>query len=313
MKKWLIVGASLLVLFLVACQVLIPKNMVVSRSITTNANLNALVRFLSTDTNWKKWWPNDESNKKATDILSLGGRQFSKSEAGYHSFGISIHMDGQVEKSLLNLFSVGYDSLKIIWSATLHSANNPISKIELFLRARQISNSFKTVLEALNSYASKVKNLYGFDIRRDKIQMEFLVSIRKTISRYPTTNDIYDMIRSIERHIATKPVKTEHLPIMHIEAKDSVNYDVLVAVPIDREIPDSGIFITKKILRNGNILVVEMTGGNYTVQQALKQIDTYASDHRLTNVAIPYQSFMVDRTVVTDSTKWRTLIAYPII
>ena len=310
MKIWLILVTCLLILFLITCQILIPKTIDVSRSVTSAANVSALFRFLSNDANWNKYWP--ETEPGAT--LRSGDFRFKKHQVRYRSVHIQIEKNGNIDNSLLNLLPLGSDSVEIVWTASLHAArNNPFSKISLYLYAQKVGRHFQTILRSLNSYAGQVKNLYGFDIRQDKIQLEYLATTRKTIPHYPTTDEIYDMIHSIKEYIAGKPIKIMNRTIMHIQPVDSVHYDVLVAVPVDRQIPDSSIFVSKKLLRNGNILVTEATGGNFTVQQALKQIETFATDYGLRNIAVPYRSFLVDRTQVTDSTKWRTLVVYPVL
>lgn len=313
MKKWLVGGVLILILFLLGCQFFIPPKMVITKSIVASANQNAVFRFLSNDSNWKKWWPNAAGSLEAGATLRSGNLRFQKKAAGFNSFEIAITNDKTTRNSTLNLLAIGTDSLQLVWSTTLETANNPFEKINLYFEARKIKNSLEPALLALRSHIGQVKNLYGFDIRAEKIKIEFMVSTRRTFPRYPTTDDIYGMIRAIEKHIAQQKAKIEHPPIMHISAEDSINFDVLVAIPVERQLPDSGIFQSKKMLRNGNMLVTETSGSRYMAESALKQIDNFAFDHQLRSIALPFQSFLTDRTLEADTSKWKTLIGYPVL
>jgi hypothetical protein len=84
-------------------------------------------------------------------------------------------------------------------------------------------------------------------------------------------------------------------------------------MPVKKKLPGTGSISVKEMLKNGNILVTEVTGGKNTIEYALKQIEKYISDYQRSIVAIPFQSLETDRLTVTDSTKWITKIYYPVI
>jgi hypothetical protein len=84
-------------------------------------------------------------------------------------------------------------------------------------------------------------------------------------------------------------------------------------MPLNKKLPGTDSISVKQMLKNGNILVTEVTGGKNTIEYALKQIEKYISDHQRSIVAIPFQSLETDRLTVTDSTKWITKIYYPVI
>ncbi len=311
MKKWLIGGV---ILFLLGCQFLIPKKVNVSKTIVANANLDAVFRFLSNDSKWAAWWPSANSDPHMPGGFQFDKYSFRKTKTRYNAFGIEIKNKEKKNNSNLNLLPVGYDSVQIVWTTTLQAGgNNPFSKILLFFEARHLQKSFQTILSALDIHVSKVENLYGFDIRPERIQVEHTVSTRKTLPRFPTNDDVYALIGSIENHIAKQQLKVEGLPVFHIRAEDSVNYDLLVAIPVDKSITDSGDFKAKKLLRNGRILVTEFNGSWYTAQRALKAIETFANDHHFRNIALPYQIFLNDRTAEKDTSKWRTRLSYPVL
>lgn len=315
MKKWLIGVFAIVILFLISCQIFIPQNITITKSVIAKANLNGVYRFLSSDSNWIKWWPEKFSTSgwSAMALPESGGFQFIKTKLGYNSIEIAIKKDKKTTPSLLHFISYDKDSIKIEWSTTMHSSNNPLSKIIHYLDSRNLSRRLASILAAMQNHISQVKHIYGVDIRKEKIKLEFLVSRRIKISHYPTNEDIYGLINEIKKHLEQKEVKEEADPIFNIEASDDNDFLLLVAVPVSKPLKDKGSFKTLKLLKNGDILVAEVNGDQAAVDTALKQMKIYAVDHQHLNVALPYQIFLTDRTKVADTSKWLTRISYPYI
>ena len=67
------------------------------------------------------------------------------------------------------------------------------------------------------------------------------------------------------------------------------------------------------MVKNGNILVVEVRGDQQTINEAIKQIEKYITDYQRSIIAIPFQSLITDRSKESDSTKWITKIYYPVV
>jgi len=70
---------------------------------------------------------------------------------------------------------------------------------------------------------------------------------------------------------------------------------------------------SKWMMKGGNILTGEVTGGQEQIEQAQKQMELYISDYQRSIIAIPFQMLITDRTKEPDSTKWVTRIYYPVV
>jgi hypothetical protein len=314
MKKWIVIAFSLVILFLVGIYFFIPDKIVVTRAIAANANQSGVYRFLSDASNWSLWWPDSSSTDKgANPVFESGGYRFEKTTQGYNSFEVIIKKNGAADSSVLHLFSWGIDSLTIEWGATINTGSNPLNKIRQFFKAENIGKKLEVILAAMQKYISNVKNIYGIDIKQEKMQIDFMVSIKKSFDRHPTTEDIYAEIDQIKKFIAQTQAIENNYPVLNISARDTAHFELVVALPVDRQVRNSGIFTERRMLKNGNLLVAEIRGGKNTVDSALKQIDIYARDHKYLNVALPFQQFMTDRIKVTDTSKWTTRIGYPIL
>lgn len=312
MKKWIASVIILLLLSLIGIYVIIPANIVVTRSTTVNANQTGIHRFLTDESNWQKWWPDSSNNNNKTTNFELNGYRFNKNKSLFNSFEIEIEKNGGVLSSLLQFFSTTNKSTEIKWIVSINAGINPFTRIQRYFTAKKLGNSFEVILASMANYVSTVEHIYGLDIREEKVKIEFMVSTKKTFSHYPTTEEIYEIIDQIKKHIAQSQVKEEDNPMLHINILDSNRYEAQVAIPITKQLPDSGIFSFKRMLKGGNILVAEIKGGKNTADFGMQQVDLYISDHQYNNVAIPFQSLITNRTKETDTSKWVTKIYYPI-
>jgi len=313
MKKWLIGLVSLLLLFLISIYVYIPGKIFVIKSISVNANQNGVYRFLSDDLNWKKWWPDPVFFQEGTSIVfQYGNYQFKKSKHLYNSFEIAIRKNKNIDSSLLRIFSISNDSIKIEWNLTINTGSNPFNKISNYFKAKELSKNLSVILIAMQKYIGNVKHIYGVDIRKELVNIEFLVSTKQVFTHYPSTPEIYEMINQIKKYIAKHEANEADNPMLHIIATDSLRFEVQVAIPVNKKLPDGEIFLSKKMLKKGNILVTEVTGGTKTADFAMKQMDIYVYDHQYNNIAIPFYSLITDRMNTPDTSKWVTRIYYPI-
>ena len=312
MKKWLIGIVFLFLLFSLCTSLLIPRKIFVSTLVTARTNQSALHRFLSADSNWQKWWPASASAKGSSILFELDGYAFKKSKPLYNSFKIAIEKNNNIDSSLLGLFIVNKDSVKIEWSLTIETGLSPFDKIRQYSRAKKIRQELEMILVAMQNYVSDVKNVYGLDIRKELVKVEYLISAKKVFTHYPTTADVYEMVSQLKSYITREQAKEEDHPMLNINAADSANFEAQVAIPIDKKLPDSGIFSSKRMLKNGNILVAEITGGNKMSALAMKQMELYVTDNQYNNIAIPFYSLVTNRMTEKDSSKWVTRIYYPV-
>ena len=309
MRKWLIgTLTALLLLILVGSYVFIPGTIRISRSISFNANSQGVFRFLSQPGNWERWWPAE----KASSQLSYNGKNFVVTAVGFNMFTVVIDRDQVTDTALVHMVPRGIDSIRIAWDATINTGNNPVSRIRQYFRAKELAGDFETLLIAMKKYMSIVENMYGADIKRGKIKTEYMVLTKEPFDHRPSDTEIYMSIDRIRKHIAKIKATEEDIPFFNSTRVDSSRYELVVGVPITEPVADSGIFLNKKLLKDGNMLTADITGGQFSVDQAVEQFEAYVRDHQYQVVALPFQSFLTDR-LNNDTSQWVTRIVFPIL
>ncbi len=312
MKKWIIVAAILVLLFLTVSYLAIPEKVDVTKSVTAKANLAGVHRFLTSEPNWVKWWPGTVSHAGSEPVFESGGYRFKKNRVLYQSFEMSITKGENTYNGLLNIFLLGSDSITIKWTTTINNGKNPITKI-LNRNAEDVGRQIENILAAMQKYVSNEQNVYGINIRKEKVKVEYLITTKGQFESYPTTENVYDLINQLKKYVAQRNAKEEDFPMMHVSTPDRKHFDVQVAIPVDKNLPSTEKFVSKKMLKGGDILVAETTGEGSKADTAMKRMEQYVFDHRYTAIAIPFQSLVTNRLNETDSSKWVTKIYYPVI
>ncbi len=303
----------LILLFIAFVYLFIPRNIHVSRIIISKSNQQGAFRILSNQSNWQKWWPGNAAIKERDSIMKFGGYDFKLDGIQFDALRVTLKKDQHADTSILRLMPIGVDSVRIVWDAALNAGNNPLFKIGRYFKAKKLADNLDIILEALQSFISDRKNIYGFDIKEEKVKVEYLVSTKKIFPHYPETASVYEMIGSLKKYISQLNATEDDYPMLNIKALDSVSYEAQVGVPVNKELPSTGQFFSKRLLKNGDILVAEARGGKNVCDSAMKMAEQFVADHRFLNVALPFQSLITDRTKEKDSSKWVTKIYYPIV
>lgn len=314
MKRVIVAIVIVFILLVAGTYIFIPQKLKISSAITYQANGEGVFRFLITDSNWGKWWPGkistDTGSKK---IFSYSGYNYGIHKIRYHSFELALSKEENSYNGLLKVVSFEKDSVGIEIVTEFSSGSDPLSRVRNYFNAKKIKRGFDDLLTALEDHTKNVEDLYGFDIKNEKVEMQFLMSTSKVFPHYPTTEDIYSLVSIIRDHISKTDGKEEFSPMLNIESKDSIHYYVRVGVPVNKKLPEKETISLKQMVKNGNILVAEVRGDQKTISDAIKKIEQYITDYQRSIIAIPFQSLITDRSKEPDSTKWITKIYYPVV
>ncbi|MBC7826116.1 MAG: hypothetical protein H7122_00105 [Chitinophagaceae bacterium] len=311
MKKWLIGLLLVIGLAVGSSYFFIPDRLKISKHVIINNNQQGVFRFLADEDNWEKWWPDNGATEAS--ILKHGDFEFQIKQVLHNAFEINLASNNVNTSSLLQIFSHAIDSINIKWSAELIAGNNPLRRIQQYFAAQKLGLYFESILDHMKKHVSSLKNIYGIDIKKEKVQSQLLISSKKSFSHYPTTPEIYTLIDKLKNQVAKSDAKADSFPMLNIQRRDSSLYIAQVALAIDKRIPEENDISVKWMMKDGNILSGEVIGDNKKIEVSMKQFDKYISDYQRTVIAIPFQLMITDRLKQTDSTKWVTRIYYPVI
>lgn len=305
MKKIFFILLSVVVLAIVAVFIFIPSEIKISSVASSSVNQLAAQRVLMNDDVWTSWWP---GKKKFTHQ----GTQFSLTKKMLNAFELSAIHRGDTTSGLLQLIPVNTDTTRLNWVCTLSAGNNPLYRFLKYQEAIALKKNLDFLLNSLSSYLGKKENIYGFTVKNSIVADSVLISNRKQFNHYPDEFEIDSMVQKLRSYIRSNNAKEMNYPMLHVRKIDSLHFEAMAAIATDIRLPDTNEFAYKMLLKGGNLLEAEITGGYATIRKALTEYDNYVRDYNYTSPAIPYELMITDRTKERDTLKWVTRLCYPV-
>ena len=314
MKKISLTVIVLLILLISSAYIFIPGKLIVSSASSFNANRESVYRFLINDSNWNKWWPGTISKNNSDSLqFHYNNHSFQIQKILYDVMQLKLAGSHDSSVILLKVIPFATDTMGVELSSEFDASLNPISRVSEYFRAKKLKQDFDAIVLSLQKYASDLKNIYGIDIKKEKVQYQNVLSDKQTFSHFPTTEDIYAIVARLRNYINESGAKELFSPMLNIEKIDSTVYTAQVGLPVDRVLPSKDSMSSKWMMKGGNILSADITGGQKKVDDAMKQMEMYTRDYQRSIIAIPFQMLITDRRNEPDTTKWITRIYYPVV
>lgn len=182
--------------------------------------------------------------------------------------------------------------------------------------AKAISKPVKKTAEGLllkvTTFFSEPKNVYGIDIIKGRVEYFNWISAMRNFDHFPSTPEVYAVIDTLEKFLASKQVVILGQPILHIRPLDEKTFQLMTAVPVEKPIEEPTELFKNKTMTQGFLMKTNVTGGWSKVTLAERELENYLRDNHKQSPAIPYQQLITDRRKQTDSTQWVTQINYPV-
>jgi hypothetical protein len=168
-----------------------------------------------------------------------------------------------------------------------------------------------SALSRFKTFAEKKENIYGINFDIIIFGDSLLISTKSHHVNYPNVSTVYSQINTLKKYSATHQAKQTAPPLMSLTRLHHFGYQLLTALPVDREVPASGQFFTQNIPRN-RFWVIRVHGGTASVDQAIHQFQLYVQDYQRTVMALPFQKLITDRSAEPDTSRWLTDIYFPL-
>lgn len=317
MRKAVITILCVFVLLTGSIYFFIPGKINITDYTLANANSLSTYRILSDTDTWNMWWPRNQQTDHSGSFtlpssFTLNNYSYTLSEKLYNAITISIHHHKIGFHSLLMIFELPGDSVLLQWKCTLNAGFNPVKRLLRYRQAVQLKKNMTIILKNLQSFLHKNENIYGYSINEVIVKDSFLVAIKNILPHYPTTNDIYSLIRQLQAYNTRQGARTTNYPMLNVMPLGSNRFEIRVAIPVDRQLENNGGIIAKQLVTRGKLVIATVTGGTHTISNAFIQLKAYTHDYKKIIVAIPFESLVTDRLQEPDSTKWVTKVCYPV-
>ncbi len=313
MKRIVIVVLLILVILTAGAYLLLPENLKVSQITIINCTPKGSYRMLTDESNWHKWWPQKTNLASGAEEESFFINDASFKINGKLANGLDLHIQlGKLSlKGTMIILPLPGDSIAIRWQSTIPSGNDPFTRINRYRSAMELKTTFSNLSGSLKQYLERKENIYDFSISNSSTQDTLLIAAKSISKVKPGTIEVYKMLYSLQNYMQGKGAKQNGYPMTNTTQLADSSFQLMVGIPTDKELPEKENMFPRKMIK-GNFLVTEVTGGPSTVNEALKQLQFYAEDYRRVAIAIPFESLVTDRLKVTDTTKWKTRVYFPV-
>lgn len=300
---------------LAALYFFVPASPSVTHNAFVSANQAAVYRCLTTESLLRKWWPDSSLISRSPDKKSLvatyGDLKYTITPGAFEVVSIAIENEASPVRGFVTILPVQQDSSVVNWKMEL-PAGGSFAKLQRYFLKRKIERSMADMLARFQVFLQSEKNIYGLSINYETVTDTLLVvtKIRDTVT--PVPEQYYQLIKTLRTYIAGQGVQETNYPMLNIMATGSNAFETMVAIPVNKPVPDNGPFLMKRMVP-GVILVTEVRGGLSAVEEGFRQMDFYVNEHRLRSPARPFQSLVTDRLAEPDTAKWITKLYYPVL
>lgn len=308
MKKWFLVTAVVIIAAFASVYIFIPAQLNIVQITPINCTANGAYRVLSNADKWQAWWPGPQSN---SNTFRYKNGSFSITNRLRNTLEILIQQNDLMPTSLLHVFPATGDSCTLNWQCSISTGLNPFKRIQHYQQAVALKSSMNSALSRFKTFAEKKENIYGISFEIIIFRDSLLLSTKSVQKDYPNVSTVYTQINALKKYSAGHQAKQTAPPLMNITPLNPAGYQLLTALPVDREVPASGPFFNQNIPLN-RFWVIRVHGGFASVDEAIHQFQLYVQDYQRIVMALPFQKLITDRSKEPDTSRWVTDIYFPL-
>lgn len=310
-KILLLLLLCLSILAIACVYLLIPATINISEVIYVKATPGGTIRTLANNKKWNDWWP---QKSKGQGSLTYNGYSYQLYKTDIDIAGVLIQSVKDSKDSIYSTITslpLSVDSTALQWKCTVNSTNNPINRVQQYLKARTLKNNMTKLFDELQAYLENEDNIYGIDIQQSMVKDTVLITTVMNTKTYPQPQDINPLITKLRSYAASQGATEMNFPMLHTRKTDSAGFESMVALSVSKTLKETADIKVRRMVP-GKILVGEISGGRGRINEAWQQMEYFLHDHRLIPPAKPFESLVTDRVKETDSSKWVTKIYYPV-
>lgn len=308
MKKWFLVTVIVIAAAVAGIYIFIPARLTIVQITPVTGTVPGAYRALTNGKKWQVWWP---GTRPDSNSFLFNNTSFAVTKKLRNTLGISINHNDQLLNSTLHIFPVTSDTINLNWSCSFATGLNPIKRIQHYRQALALKNNMDSVLRNFKVFAEKKENIYDITFHETIFRDSFLISAKTYQAQYPGVSTIYSQLNTLKQYSAAHKARQTGSAFMTLVPLIPSGYQLMTAIPLDRQIPENDQFFNQRIPMN-RFLVTRVQGGNAAVDHAMHQFQLYIQDYQRTVMALPFQQLITDRSAEPDTSRWVTDIYYPL-
>ena len=308
MKKWIVIICLVITGIALASWFLMTNTKSFNYNVSAGSTKSAASRMIINKSKWQFWWPGEKIDDSTYRFQNC---TYRIEKLLLNGIKTSIFNDKDTLNGFLEIADYKNDSTQFIWTSGFTFSSNPVKRFREQTQLKIITNNVEELLNNMANFFDSQEKVYGMKIVEQMVSDSSLISTKNTFSNYPTTEEVYSLIHSLENYIEQKNGEQVNFPMLNVHKDGPERYEAMVALPTKSDLPTQGKFQLKKMVL-GKILMAEIRGGEHTIVKGEEELRNYVNDYKKLSPAIPFQSLVTNRQRESDTLKWVTRLYYPI-
>ena len=329
LRRILVIILCIAIIF-ISAGYLLPGKVIVSRSLSINASQRNIFEQINTLKNWAKWSPWLQTDT-AMQLIFLGPEsgigaaykwQSQNKNVGTGNVAIigSVPYDslmaimdfGKKGKSLAKFRLINENhNTNITWSLESDLGMNPITRWFGLFSDEMIGPDLDRGLYQLGELMQELKTRNGFEIIEYEVPARIYLTARDTASPATVSLKLASMYEKISVFLKANHISPAGAPIAVFHNYSNQNFDIEACLPIssDIKVPDGLNYVKKDIQK---AIMVKYFGYYKNIALAYNALNSYILENGLKIAGPPWEEYISNPSLESDSSKLQTNIYFPV-
>lgn len=325
MKALKVIGIILLIVIvlLLVIAIFLPKSANIEGSIVVKAPSNVVFKQVNTMSNWEKWTPFQEDEPEMVITYSGIGVEASQTwiEDGdtgllvitksipYEEITTSVSWDENSKTNGYWKFDDMGDSTKVTWGIQINDLSYPIeSYIGLFFGGMMdpyIQKGLKNIKEIAEGieYYPVVEEVFVDEIKG--------LAIKDTVLMEDMEMKMGEFFGELMGYTMKKRIQPSGYPFTLYYTWDDNSSFLAAGIQTDKALKGKGR-IEPITFGNTNALKSVHMGSYDGLMCTYKALEEYVKEFNKTMSGAPWEEYATDPTTEPDTSKWKTIVYFPI-
>ncbi|WP_431198384.1 hypothetical protein ACQ86K_16935 [Mucilaginibacter sp. P19] len=232
MKKIFFIVLTVIII-IAAAYILLPEKPVIAQDLSIDTSDVIAGKFLTTEGGWDKWWP---GTKTGDGQYNFKGTKISIDKMTNSSTYLKLKKDNLTFDGEISYFADAEGSVKFKWDAVDENNTQFFSRITNYFKTKDAEKLVGEILLSLKHFLEDERNAYGYRIYLNHAKDTVLLVSANTYPIYPSLQVIYNTVTTLQQHAGSQGAKQTNFPMLNVTQTDEHEYQVNVALPIDKRI-----------------------------------------------------------------------------
>lgn len=326
LRRLLLIILLLMIVFLLI-GLFLPKMLILKKEIFIKSPVDQVfmqINDLRNWPNWSPWFASDSTVKIQYSAETIGtgsyltyqGKKLGSGKItilnSYPADSMIFELDfvdrGKASgKFILSNVDTGTN---ITWIMQSNLGINPFSRWFSLLLKDNVGSDFEKGLVNLSSIMEKMKIKF-YQIELTKIPARILITIRDTCRTDEINTNLGSCYKRLMEYINTHKLTITGPPVCFYHHLNDSLADIEPALVVDRII-DGNSFVSFQETPQIKVVKAVYFGNYDKISEAWAVVETFIQQRQLEPAGPPWEEYITDPMIESDTTKWQTNIYYPV-